>query len=89
MCGNREAVGATGDGGLDQALAQGRAAFLGFLEKRLRNREEAEDVLQEFCIRVLARQDQLRDAERLDAWYMRSCARRSTTISARLGGGGG
>ena len=68
MCGNREAVGATGDGGLDRALAQGRAAFLGFLEKRLRNREEAEDVLQEFCIRVLARQDQLRDAERLDAW---------------------
>ncbi|WP_228873454.1 sigma factor [Roseibium aggregatum] len=25
-------------------------------------------MLQEFCIRVLARQDQLRDAERLDAW---------------------
>lgn len=55
-------------GGVDQALTNGRTAFLGFLVKRLGNRADAEDVLQEFCIRVLARQDQLRDAERLDAW---------------------
>lgn len=68
MCGKRDAGRAAGDDGLDRTLAQGRAAFLGFLVKRLGNRDEAEDVLQEFCIRVLARQDQLRDAERLDAW---------------------
>lgn len=53
---------------LDRALTNGRSAFLGFLVKRLGNRADAEDVMQEFCIRVLARQDQLRDAERLDAW---------------------
>lgn len=55
-------------GGLDGALLAGRSAFLGFLIKRLGNRADAEDVLQEFCIRVLARKDQLRDAERMDAW---------------------
>lgn len=54
--------------GLENALVSGRSAFMGFLVKRLGNRADAEDVLQEFCVRVLARKDQLRDAERLDAW---------------------
>ncbi len=54
--------------GLDQALLAGREAFLGFLSKRLGNRADAEDVLQEFSLRVLARKDQLRDAGRMDAW---------------------
>jgi len=54
--------------GLDRALLAGRSAFLGFLIKRLGNRADAEDVLQEFCIRVLARKDQLSEAERMDAW---------------------
>lgn len=49
-------------------LSRHRDAFMGFLMKRLHNRDEAEDVLQEFCLRVLARKDQLREAERLDAW---------------------
>jgi len=52
----------------DAALLSGRNAFLGFLMKRLHNKADAEDVLQEFCIRVLARRDQLREADRLDAW---------------------
>lgn len=50
------------------ALVEGRGAFLGFLVKRLGNRAEAEDVLQEFCLRVLARKDQLREVDRMDAW---------------------
>ncbi len=50
------------------ALSQHRDAFMGFLMKRLHDRDEAEDVLQEFCLRILARKDQLREAERLDAW---------------------
>jgi RNA polymerase sigma-70 factor (ECF subfamily) len=58
----------TTDSGLDRALLVGRSAFLGFLVKRLGNRADAEDVLQEFCIRVLARKDQLRDTARMDAW---------------------
>mgnify|MGYP003630709307 CR=1 FL=1 len=53
---------------IDRALLVGRSAFLGFLVKRLGNQADAEDVLQEFCIRVLARKDQLRDADRMDAW---------------------
>lgn len=64
-------AGATSTGGpepVGRALTTGRDAFLGFLVKRLGNRADAEDVLQEFCIRVLARKDQLREAERLDAW---------------------
>lgn len=68
MCGGRDAKRAVGNDEMEQALTQGRAAFLGYLVKRLGNRDVAEDVLQEFCIRVLARQDQLRDAERVDAW---------------------
>jgi RNA polymerase sigma-70 factor (ECF subfamily) len=53
---------------LERTLITSRKAFLGFLMKRLGNRPDAEDVLQEFCIRVLARRDQLREAERMDAW---------------------
>ena len=50
----------------ETALIEGRRAFLGFLAKRLGNRADAEDVLQEFCLRVLARKDQLRNVERMD-----------------------
>lgn len=46
------------------ALSEGRQAFLGFLMRRLGNKADAEDVLQEFCIRVLTRKDQLRDVAR-------------------------
>ncbi len=53
---------------VNRTLVSDRKAFLGFLIKRLGNSADAEDVLQDFCIRVLARKDQLRDAERMDAW---------------------
>lgn len=53
---------------LEATLSTNRNAFWGFLVKRLGNRADAEDVLQEFFIRVLARKDQLRDADRMDAW---------------------
>lgn len=56
------------DTSTERVLLDRRGAFLGFLIKRLGNRADAEDVLQDFCIRVLARQDQLRDVERMDAW---------------------
>jgi len=58
----------TPNASMERALLDGRGAFMGFLVKRLGNRADAEDVLQEFCIRVLTRKDQLRDAERMDAW---------------------
>ena len=53
---------------LETTLSTNRNAFLGFLVKRLGNRTDAEDVLQEFCIRVLARKGQLREADRMDGW---------------------
>ena len=36
--------------GLQATLSTNRNAFLGFLVKRLGNRTDAEDVLQEFCV---------------------------------------
>ncbi len=56
-------------GALDRALLSGRQAFFGFLAKRLGNRADAEDVLQDFCLRVITRRDQLRDVGRMDAWF--------------------
>ena len=56
------------DTSTERALLDGRGAFLGFLIKRLGNRADAEDVLQDFSIRVLQSKDQLRDVERMDAW---------------------
>ena len=52
----------------EQALLDGRGAFMGFLVKRLGNRADAEDILQDFSLRVLTRKEQLRDVERMDAW---------------------
>lgn len=54
--------------GPEAMLSTNRGAFLGFLMKRLENRSDAEDVLQDFCMRVLARKDQLREVDRMDAW---------------------
>lgn len=51
-----------------EALSANRKRFLGFLINRLGNSAEAEDVLQEFCLRVISRKDQLREVDRLNAW---------------------
>ncbi|WP_420402431.1 RNA polymerase sigma factor [Nisaea sp.] len=53
---------------LEWPMTGAREIFLGFLLKRLGSRSDAEDVLQEFYIRVLARKDQIRNPERMDAW---------------------
>lgn len=50
------------------ALMDSREEFLRFVMSRTGSRSEAEDVLQDFCLRVLARKDQLRDVERMTAW---------------------
>ena len=52
----------------EAVLSTNRGAFLGFLMKRLKDRSDAEDVLQDFCMRVLARKDQLREVDRMGAW---------------------
>jgi len=58
----------TTEAAVEKALVAGRPAFLGFLVKRLGNQADAQDVLQEFCIRVFTRKDQLREIDRMDAW---------------------
>ncbi|MBA5775510.1 sigma-70 family RNA polymerase sigma factor [Stappia sp. F7233] len=73
---------------LEAALTRGREAFLAFLMRRLRDRADAEDVLQDFCIRVLARKGQLRRVERMDAWLfaiLRSTLTDHRRKSARRG----
>ena len=66
--GTTDAPNTSPDTSPERALLDGRGAFMGFLVKRLGNRADAEDILQDFCLRVLARKEQLRDVERMDAW---------------------
>jgi len=49
-------------------LVENRRVFLGFLTRRLGSQADAEDVLQDFCLKALSRQDQLRDVDSLVAW---------------------
>jgi RNA polymerase sigma factor (sigma-70 family) len=49
-------------------LVENRRVFLGFLTHRLPSRADAEDVLQDFYIKALSRQNQLREADSLLAW---------------------
>jgi len=52
-------------------LVENHRAFLGFLEKRLGSRAEAEDLLQEAFIKGIERSDALRDEESAVAWFYR------------------
>ncbi|MEQ9038870.1 MAG: sigma-70 family RNA polymerase sigma factor [Silicimonas sp.] len=45
-----------------------RNRFLGFLRRRLSSPQDAEDVFQDFCVKVLRHHAQIRSPERLDAW---------------------
>ena len=49
-------------------LIECRNKFLGFLRKRLRNPQDAEDVFQDFCLKVLRNHATIKNGERLDAW---------------------
>lgn len=52
-------------------LLAAREQFLGFLQRRVGNRETAEDILQAAYLRALDKQDQLQDDERVTAWFYR------------------
>ncbi|MDQ7076596.1 MAG: hypothetical protein Q9M45_01925 [Robiginitomaculum sp.] len=41
------------------ALSKHHEEFLGFLTKRMGNVDDAKDVLQDFCVKAIAKQDQL------------------------------
>jgi RNA polymerase sigma factor (sigma-70 family) len=49
-------------------LIEGRNKFLGFLRKRLNSPQDAEDVFQNFCVKVLRSYGTIKNGEWLDAW---------------------
>lgn len=65
------------DTAVQRALVEARQEILAFLQQRLRNRDEAEDVLQRFTLRALERASQLRDVRTVRGWLGRILA---TTI---------
>lgn len=50
-------------------LVRRKAEFLGFLERRLSNRADAEDLLQNALLKVVAHDAALRDGEKLVPWF--------------------
>lgn len=53
-------------------LVQSHREFLGFLERKVGNREVAEDILQEAFARGISRIDSLRSDESVTAWFYRA-----------------
>ncbi len=54
--------------GAEAKLIECRKKFLGYLRKRLNSPQDAEDVFQDFCIKVLRNHASIKSGERLDAW---------------------
>jgi RNA polymerase sigma factor (sigma-70 family) len=52
-------------------LLDNHARFLGFLERRVGSRDEAEDILQEAFVRSIGRTNTLRSPESATAWFYR------------------
>ena len=52
-------------------LLDNHARFLGFLERRVGSRDEAEDILQEAFVRSIGRTESLRSSESAIAWFYR------------------
>lgn len=53
---------------VEEHLRQGRPRHLRFLQIRLRSREDAEDVLQEFALKAIQGADRLTDLAKVEAW---------------------
>jgi RNA polymerase sigma-70 factor (ECF subfamily) len=52
-----------------QTLLDRRSAFLGFIQRRVSDRELAEDILQAAYLRALEHSDKLRDSDSIVAWF--------------------
>jgi RNA polymerase sigma factor (sigma-70 family) len=52
-------------------LVDNHARFLGFLERRVGSRDEAEDILQDAFVRSIGRTDALQTPESATAWFYR------------------
>lgn len=62
------------DAAVQRALVEARQEIIVFLRHRLRDRDEAEEVLQRFSLRVLERANQLRDVRTVRGWLGRILA---------------
>src|SRR3990167_3622270 len=65
------------DAAVRRALVESHRDFAKFLRRRLRNRDEAEEVLQRFILKALERSHDLRDVRTVRGWLGRVLA---TTI---------
>ncbi|MEH6647837.1 RNA polymerase sigma factor [Sulfitobacter sp.] len=52
----------------EKKLIECHGNLLGFLRKRLNSPQDAEDVFQDFCVKVLRSHASVKSGERLDAW---------------------
>jgi RNA polymerase sigma-70 factor (ECF subfamily) len=68
-----------------ERLLAARGEFLAFLEKQLRDRTLAEDLLQEAFARALERAEQVRDEESVRAWFYRLLRRAVIDQQRRAG----
>ncbi len=66
-----EGGGDSPDPAVVAALVDNHRKFLGFLQKRVGSRADAEDILQDAFTRGLARAGEIRDEERAVAWFYR------------------
>lgn len=62
------------DVAVQRALVEAREEILAFLQRRLRNSDEAEEILQRFCLRALEHASQLRDVRTVRGWLGRVLA---------------
>lgn len=60
------------DASVERILVENHRAFLSFLERRLGQRELAEDLLQEAFAKALPRLESLRNEEAVTAWFYRT-----------------
>lgn len=59
---------------VEAALVDGHRRIFGFLLGRLRNADEAKDVMQEFALRAIRRAEELRDVQSVRGWLSRLLA---------------
>lgn len=62
------------DAAVRRALVEARESFSAFLQQRLGNREEVEEILQRFALRALERASELRDIRSVRSWLNRILA---------------
>ena len=53
---------------VEAKLVESHNRFLGFLRRRLSKPDDAEDVFQDFCVKVLRHHSQVQSHERINAW---------------------